>query len=198
MLGVAGQMMGTLVDTEEEGQGRAQVSQMETLSMYKNWFLTITFIFIGQMSIIVHQSVLYNILIKSRSSTLTCFVTAYSLCLYKKYVEKRSVSNLSSPPPPSPKKKYFQDQWRVCREVYLRSVYNNRFFRFLFSGKGKENSLPNPLVSLRNNLRQQHKIWLHSLHLPPLFKKCSHFWWLDQNGKNSRIRTATIEKCGHN
>ena len=91
--------MGTLVDTEEEGQGRAQVSQMETLSMYKNWFLTITFIFIGQMSIIVHQSVLYNILVKSRSFTITCFVTVYSLCLYKKYVKKRSVSNLSSPPP---------------------------------------------------------------------------------------------------
>ena len=58
MLGVAGQMMGTLVDTEEEGQGRAQVSQMDTLSLYKNWFLTITFIFIGQESVLHHIHVL--------------------------------------------------------------------------------------------------------------------------------------------
>ena len=106
MLGVAGQMMGTLVDTEEEGQGRAQVSQMETLSMYKNWFLTITFICIGQMSIIVHQSVLYNILVKSRSSTITCLVIVY--CIVSAFI-KSMLKNVRSPisqppPPPSPKK----------------------------------------------------------------------------------------------
>ena len=94
VLGVAGQMMGTLVDTEEEGQGRAQVSQMETLSMYKNWFLTITFIFIGQMSIIVHQSVLYNILVKSRSSTITCLVIVY--CIVSAFI-KSMLKNVRSP-----------------------------------------------------------------------------------------------------
>ena len=142
MLGVAGQMMGTLVDTEEEGQGRAQVSQMvdteeegqgraqvsqmmdteeegqgraqvsQMDTLYKNWFLTITFIFIGQMSIIVHQSVLYNILVKSRSSTITCLVIVY--CIVSAFI-KSMLKNVRSPisqppPPPSPKKKYFQDQ----------------------------------------------------------------------------------------